>query len=427
MTSRPTCFLLALLSWCCACERSGLRPEAIDIPAASAGSAPLVASSPQAKTASSPVPVTARSALVLPEVAPGRVGHSVKVGDSLFVIWGAEETGLMPKGLATSHDGQWLFSSNMGLENHKTLSAYRSQPLRLERHLDLPGKSIELLTTQRGQLLVTNSRSWGMVEVFAIDGLQRQRDHRVPGFPKWMQLDATERTLYVSLWAQDGISRVDLESGEVKTLLTPKGTYSRHRTKDKNPRGSALSADERTLYVANNADETLSLIDVETFTERRRIRIGYAPRHIVRAGERLFISLTGNDSVLEFDTRTEEPVRAIAVGKRPKTIALSSDQRFLYVGNFSSNSLSIVDLQTYAVGELALDLHKVSGLAVRADDRFIYVTGFCTHDVWAIERVAPGQAPTLPYGPDRDNEPCFDCPSSFVGCPYYAGPKQHPK
>jgi hypothetical protein len=84
----------------------------------------------------------------------------------------------------------------------------------------------------------------------------------------------------------------------------------------------------------------------------------------------------------------------------------------------------VVELATLRRVDVPLGLHKPSGLAVRADDRFIYVSGFCTHDVWAVERVDEGQSATLPLGPDRVNEPCFDCAQSFEGCPYFPGPSE---
>lgn len=354
------------------------------------------------------------------------MGFVNTLGETRFVVWGALPTGLMPKGLAVSPDSRWLFSSNMGVADEETLSVYQSDPLRAAGTLDVAGKNIELSVSPDGdELFVTNSRAWGRLLVFGVEDRELRRDLPLPGFPKWLQSDAEGEFLYAALWALDGVSRVRLADGEVRTLHTSKGRYSRHPRRDKNPRGMALSRDGRTLVVANNADETLSLVDVDTFTERKRVRVGYAPRHVVAARDgTLYVSLTGNDSVLELDGDGFEPLGEIPVGRRPKTIALSLDERFLYVANFVSNSLSVVDLRSRARLDIELDLHKPSGLAVRADDRFVYVTGFCTHDVWAVERLDRGHSPTLPLGPDRLNAPCLDCPSSFEGCPYYPGPEQ---
>lgn len=363
-----------------------------------------------------------------PNPIPGRVGYVAALGDTRFVVWGSSESGSMPKGLATSRDSRWLFASNMGVANERTLSVYRTDPLRLERHIDVPGKNIELAVSHDGsELFVSNDRAWGRLLVFGVEQQELRRDVALPGFPKWLLVHPRGQTLFAALWALDGVARVDLGAARtaVQTLQTTKGQYSRHERRDKNPRGMALSRDEKTLLVANNADETLSLVDVESFEERKRVRVGYAPRHIVAEHDgTLHVSLTGNDSVLELDGTSFEAQREIPVGRRPKTIALSEDNRFLYAANFVANSLSVVELDTGERIDIELDLHKPSGLAVRADDRFVYVTGFCTDDVWAIERLAANEHPTLPLGPDRFNAPCFDCASSFEGCPYYPGPER---
>jgi hypothetical protein len=57
-----------------------------------------------------------------------------------------------------------------------------------------------------------------------------------------------------------------------------------------------------------------------------------------------------------------------------------------------------VDTKTRKVAVLDLDIVKASGLAVHPKDKMIYVTGWCTSDVWAIQRLGPGDTPG-PLGP----------------------------
>lgn len=407
-------------------SRAAEAPPSVHHDAPSPSSAPSAPSVSAAASVAHQATETGAQHPVVTVSTPGRVGYTAALGSTQFRIWGAAEAGPMPKALVNSRDGERLFASNMGVDGERTLSVYSSNPLKLERHLDVPGKAIELAMSMDDDVLfVSNSKEWGKVQVFDSLSLELLREVAVPGFPKWMLPHPDGASLFVALWALDGVSRLNLANDEVDTLRTTRGRYSRHERRDKNPRGMALSADGVTLIVANNADETLSLIDAATLAERSRVRVGYAPRHVVASKSgTVFVSLTGNDSVLEFDPRTERAVREVSVGARPKTIALSADERFLYTGNFVDNSVSVVELATGKRLDVALNLHKVSGLSVRPDDRFVYVTGFCTHDVWAIERIDEGTAPTRPLGPDRINEPCLDCASSFVGCPYYGGPTQ---
>jgi DNA-binding beta-propeller fold protein YncE len=93
------------------------------------------------------------------------------------------------------------------------------------------------------------------------------------------------------------------------------------------------------------------------------------------------------------DTRARKVVATVPVAVGPRTIDLSKDERFVYVASFPGHALSIVDVQARKAVTLPLDIEKGSGLVVHPNDRFIYVTGWCTNDLWAVERVRAGQAP----------------------------------
>lgn len=408
--SRALCVtLLALCATHCESRRA-------DVTTLHASTVAAVSAAPSAHVNAEP----ARSEPCLPNAGSG-VGSCVRVGASRFRVWGAVRSGKMPKALATDHAGKRLYSSNMGSDGEQGLSVFRTDPLRLERHVPVRGNAIELRVTRDDRYLwVSDAASWGKLERYDVDSWALDREIAVPGFPKWFVADRAEENLYVSLWTWDAVSRVNA-SGQVETLRTPRGKVSgRH---SKNPRGAALSADERELYVLNNRDHTLSIIDVATWKEQARVAIGYAPRHIVaRPGAATFlVSLTGEDALVEWDASARAVVRRFHVGKRPKTIAASSDGRFAFAANFVSNSLSVVDLQSAESREIPLGLHKPSGLSVRADGRFIYVSGFCSNDVWAIERIDDGEAGTPDLGQASAHKPCLTCRSTFAGCPYPPG------
>ena len=91
------------------------------------------------------------------------------------------------------------------------------------------------------------------------------------------------------------------------------------------------------------------------------------------------------------DTGKRKVVKTVWVAKGPRTIALSADERFVYVAGYASHALTIVDAKTFKKKILRLDIVKASGVAVHPKTGFIYVTGWCTKDLWAIERIKPGK------------------------------------
>lgn len=381
---------------------------------------PTEAATPSASTTDATAG-PALDAVCLPSARPGEVGFCARLGQSWFRIWGAVRTGKMPKALATDHQGKYLYSSNMGSAGADGLSVYRTDPLQLERHVALNGHAVELLVApDDGALWVSDADAWGKLKRYDTRDWTLQREIAVPGFPKWMVMNRDASEVFTSLWNLDGVSRVEVASGGVQTARTRRGKGSAKHSK--NPRGMVLSSDEKELYVLNNHDHSLSILDATTLTESERIPVGYAPRHIVRAtDETYWISLTGENAILEWSAKTRRTINRHAVGRRPKTIATSHDERYLYAANFVDDSLSVVDVASGQRVDLPLNLHKPSGLAVRADDHFVYVSGFCSNDIWAIERFGEGEAPTPVLGPTRKHRPCLDCASTFAGCPFPRG------
>jgi len=297
---------------------------------------------------------------------------------------------------------------------------YDADPLTFDRYVDYEGSSIEIYPSHDGQwLFSTNMYRYGHFDVLDTETLTLQHHIRIAGFPKMILPNAKGDLIYLSLWNGNGVGRMTWPGLELTKLQTPGGSRFSEDQYSKQPRGMALSADEKTLYIVNNNDRSLSMIDTETFTERKRRNIGSAPRHIARSPDKktLYISLTGNNAIAVFDTETEKVTKRIRVGHRPKGVEIAHDGRYLYVANYGGSSLHIVDLETEKKKELKLNVLKVSGLVVHPNDRFIYVTGWCNNDVWAIQRIDDGQEPQLPLGYDKRNYPCYTCESTFTGCP----------
>lgn len=360
-------------------------------------------------------------AVCLPDAKPGQPGYCVRLGDTWFRVWGATKSGKMPKALATDHRGTFLYSSNMGSAGNDGITVYRTDPLRWERDVELSGSAVEMLVSPDDRALwVSDARGWGRIKRFDTQTWTLQTDIAVPGFPKWMTT-TRDGHLLASLWNLDGVARVNWPSGEVTTSRTRRGNFTGKTSK--NPRGMALSDDESELYVLNNRDHSLSVLDVATLKEKQRIHIGYAPRHIVKgkAPDTFIVSLTGEDAAIVWDAKQRKVTQRFSVGKRPKTIALSNDGRYLYTANFVGNSVTVVDVELGQSVTLRLNVHKPSGLAVRADDEFVYVSGFCSNDIWAIERFRDGETPSVQLGASREYKPCLTCASTFAGCPFPPG------
>ncbi|MFH2007023.1 MAG: YncE family protein [bacterium] len=313
-----------------------------------------------------------------------QVGYSVTFGGNTFRIWGGAKTGLMPKGVSVAPDGKRLYVTNFGRIGHHNLDVYDARTLRRIKKISFVGNAIESLSSWDSKTLYVTNFYGNRLHFISTNGYWIKTTITPGRMPKQMALSPDGKHLYVANWL-GRVAKVDAKTG-----------YRRGRVRTgKCPRGLSVSPDGKTLYVANTCGRTVTVVDTATMKVRRQIRTGALPRHtaVTKDGKTLYVSILSRGTVEVIDTVKGRVTHKISVGGMPRTLELSKDEKFVYVACYSSHHLAIVDTKTRKAVVLPLDIVKASGLAVHPNDKLIYVTGWCSMDVWVVERIRPGQTP----------------------------------
>jgi YVTN family beta-propeller protein len=153
-------------------------------------------------------------------------------------------------------------------------------------------------------------------------------------------------TLYLSNLAGDSVYALDAATGAQK-MGRKLGDMDR-------PAAVAMAPDGKTLYVALWGGAKVLVLDGATLETRATIRVGSHPNALLlsRDGAHLFVSCGNDDSVYSLDTATKAvrekmnmrlTPRAPA-GATPSALALSPDQKTLYVANSDNNDVAVVDV-----------------------------------------------------------------------------------
>jgi YVTN family beta-propeller protein len=153
------------------------------------------------------------------------------------------------------------------------------------------------------------------------------------------------------------------------------------------PFGVAIRGD--TVYVSSVRDSEIDVVDISAApTLTARIPLAGAPNKIVlnRAGTRLYVAADNSDTVSVIDTGSNRILNTIRVagpllpflgksyrGSNPNNLALSPDERTLYVTEGGINALAVVSLPLNLVVSLIPTGHYPNAVAVSADGHRLFV------------------------------------------------------
>ena len=105
----------------------------------------------------------------------------------------------------------------------------------------------------------------------------------------------------------------------------------------------------RQVFVVNTQDASVSLVDIATMKEVRRIPVGPRPYGVVvsRDGRRLAVGVEDEEKVKFFDTTNFKLLGEARVGKMFNDhMVLSTDGRHVLVANFYSDDVVAIELDT---------------------------------------------------------------------------------
>lgn len=166
------------------------------------------------------------------------------------------------------------------------------------------------------------------------------------------------------------------------------------------------------IYV-NGSVSNIFILDTKKVKIDSSINIGTSILDMVMTGDgsSIYGSSTAKGEVLKIAVATKSVATSISVGEAPTGLALSSNEHYLYVANFNSDSISVIDTATNTSIETIENTGtKPKKLLIVPDSNLLYCANWGSGDVTVIntannsivKKIKTGDAPNdILLSPDR--------------------------
>jgi YVTN family beta-propeller protein len=206
---------------------------------------------------------------------------------------------------------------------------------------------------------------------FAIDQVVQ-----VGAVPKYLAVTPDNKYVVVSNFCSLDVSIIDVVTNkEVKRIDV--GLH---------PRGIAITNDSSTAYVTVMGGGIIAAINLNNYSIRTINSAGYTPRHLVLSPDNSVLYITNNKAgqIRAIDPLTDTLIKSVATGTEPRTMVMSDDGLSLYVVNYQSDTMVKVRTSDMQVIQTVKTGHHPVGVTYDAQMRRVWVANY-TGSLWVFE------------------------------------------
>ena len=212
----------------------------------------------------------------------------------------------------------------------------------------------------------------------------------VGGRPSGVAVNPVTNRIYVVNELDQNLSVIEGATNTVIALIPVGGL----------PVDVAVNPATNRIFVANESDDTVSVIDGVNNTVITSIPVDSNPAAVAvnSSTNRIYVANQSSNTVSVIDGLTNAVIATIPVGLGPDGVAVNSSTNRIYVGNRDGDSVSVIDGNTNTViGAIPLSIPAIR-VAVNSSTNRIYVTGLSTNPVIVVDGASDTVLTTVPVG-----------------------------
>lgn len=337
-----------------------------------------------------------KSGLFLLFAALSAAGLAGAKAPALQVVAKAD-TGSMPKAVTVSPDGKHLVVTNFGFWTKKNVYWYDPATLKKIDQTDFDekdGNAVEAVFSPDSKTVYVSNFNGNNIKVIDTATRKVVKTVDVGLRPKITILSKDGTKMMVANW--DSYSATIYDTKDFKQLYKLKA--------NEHPRGIALTNSGK-AYIAGFEGEELDIYSTpeggDGFSVHKKLRACKHVRHMTLSPDEktLYLSCYYLGQLGAWDVATDKMKKLVQIGQEPKSSAVSSDGRWVFVANFGApdnDSISVVDTTDWTQRFVKVPkMDQGCGLALAPDQKTVWVTGWNSRTVHAID-VSPLGVATTP-------------------------------
>jgi YVTN family beta-propeller protein len=277
------------------------------------------------------------------------------------------------------------------------------------RHLQLGDLPLNMQLSASGKLLAVTNNGESTQSVQLIDPInEKLLDEKILG-KSWYGLAFShdEKKLYVSGGNDNCILAFAINNNKIGHADTIKLGEPWPKNKIC-ATGIAVNKNNSIVYTVTKEDNTLYIISPETHKIISKVKLAAEAYSCILSPDEksVYISLWGGEQVIVYHTETKE-LNTINCGSHPNELLLNKKGTWLFVANANDNSVSIVNTATQKIVEtVATALYPTrltgsttNGLALSADEKILYIANADNNCLAVFDVSKPGNSKSMGFIP----------------------------
>ncbi|HEX8492127.1 MAG TPA: beta-propeller fold lactonase family protein [Pyrinomonadaceae bacterium] len=254
------------------------------------------------------------------------------------------QTGDNPHEIVVSADGRTAFVSNYGAQTPgSSLSVIDLETRKEIRRVDLSP-----LFRPHGLVLASGGKVYFTAEVNRLIGRYDPAANKVDWLmgtgqnaTHMLVVAPDQKRMYTANIASDSVTAFEFQA------QPPAPSKVTHISVGKQPEAIDLSPDGKELWVGQNGDGSISIIDTATNKVKETLRIGEVPIRVkfTPDGKRVLVSDPKAGDFIVLDAATRKELKRLKIGNAPIGIVVTPDSKRAFIATAEANGVAAIDLE----------------------------------------------------------------------------------